>query len=652
MKMTEEEKNNERNSMVENVYRILIVDDEKEVLNALRRALMYAKQFNCEILTAENANAALEILGKKELDLILCDHRMPGMTGTEFLQRVCIKYPDVVRIIVTGYSDIQIIKEAVNKAEIHHYIEKPWVNEHLRTVVYEALQKKTERESDKKKQSKEKIMKWIKDIYEDIKSMGIDPSFIDQNLEIAKEALNSNNWESALTCINQSVNILKRFAEISSPKLEVNIISELQLPTDNWGKLNLEITNIGSSSAREVRLVFNGEFEIKEIESIPVIEVGESKNYTIEIFPKENGTFPLEIEAVCKKPLDNTEYKFEKIFWIRVGNVVGTTKLKRTFGYHKGYIKMELNIINEDKSDIRDVELELQYDEDNLILSHVKPHYNLLNGKFIIGNIEPNRGKIIEIYFDPLSCLKTEIRGKISYVDMDSKNKSNTMPPQSIRIECPTLLTDESIGLNKLKELFKNELKFNGNKVMTIPMGLDMENLYKICKELIYKYGVRQIDELQSDNPQIIEAWYYGSTNDNENKFAIKVRIDEDTNSVELFIASTNNPAMTGLLTDIMSKLSIELQEQGITQKPLRQIENIVIKETVILAKRWLLYEHLRKIEQNLKNDFAEEIKEQSRNMEKRIDDLSRRELMGITRAHKEILRIQKTKQERLDHGM
>ncbi|WP_455391663.1 hypothetical protein, partial [[Eubacterium] cellulosolvens] len=345
-------------------------------------------------------------------------------------------------------------------------------------------------------------------------------------------------------------------------------------------------------------------------------------------------------------------YKFEKIFWIRIGDVVGTIKLKRTFGYHKGYIKIELNIINEDQSDIRDVDLELQYDEDNLILSHVKPHYNKLNGKFIIGNIESNHGKNIEIYFDPLSCSKTEIRGRVTYLDMDSKSKSSTLAPQTIRIECPELYTDEGIGLSELKELFKNELKFNGNKVITIPVGLDMENLYIICKELIYKFGVRQIDELQSDNPQVIEAWFYGTTSDKVNKFAIKVRIDEDTNSVELFIASANNPAMTGLLTDIMSKLSNELQERGITQKPLRQIENIVVKDNVILAKRWLLYEHLRKMDQDLKTDLAEQIKERSRDLEKNLDSISRKELMGITRARQEILRMQKTKQERLNYGM
>jgi FixJ family two-component response regulator len=150
--------NESAEEMLENVYRILIVDDEKEVLHALRRTLLYAKQFKSEIKTVENAETALEEIEKRDIDLILCDYRMPGMTGTQFLQKVRDKYPDIVRIIVTGFSDIEIIKEAINKAEIHYYIEKPWINEQVRTIVYEALKRKAKRESDKIGHSKEKFM--------------------------------------------------------------------------------------------------------------------------------------------------------------------------------------------------------------------------------------------------------------------------------------------------------------------------------------------------------------------------------------------------------------------------------------------------------------------------------------------------------------
>jgi len=655
VKMTEEENKVENNvtenNIIDNIYRILIVDDEKEVLNALRRTLLYAEQFKSEILTVENAEAALVELEKKEFDLILADYRMPGMTGTEFLHRVREKYPETVRIIVTGFSDIEIIKEAINKAEIHYYIEKPWVNENVETIVYDALKRKTERESDKKKYSKEKIMNWLMDIYNDVKSMGIDLSFIDQNIQLAKGALDSNNWEAALTYINHSVNILKRLAEISFPKLNVNIINNNQLPANKWSKLNLEVFNNGNSNAIDIQLIFKGEFKIKELGTIPIIKVNEVKTLTIEVFPKENGTFPLEIEISCKKSLNETMYKFDEIFWIRIGDVVGKTKLKRRYGYYKGYIKMELNIINEDLYNIKGVNLELQYEEDKLTLSNIKPHYNRFNNKFIIGDINSYQGKYIEIYFDPLSCSKTVIKGKVSYKDWNDYEKYITLSPQIIQILCPVLSTENSIGLTELKNLLNNELKYNGSKVINIPVGLNLESLPKFCKELVFKYNVKLIDELVDDNPQRVETWFYGITQDMKNKFAIKIRIDEDTNSIELFIASSNNAAITGLLTDLLFNLSKELQERGITQQPLKQIENIAIKENVILAKRSLFYEQIEKLEKKLEIDFAQEVKERTKPLGEKFVSVSKKELINLTKGRNDNSKINKNQQDRVDYS-
>lgn len=634
--------NESAEEMLENVYRILIVDDEKEVLHALRRTLLYAKQFKSEIKTVENAETALEEIEKRDIDLILCDYRMPGMTGTQFLQKVRDKYPDIVRIIVTGFSDIEIIKEAINKAEIHYYIEKPWINEQVRTIVYEALKRKAKRESDKIGHSKEKILSWLMDIYDDVKSMGIDLSFIEQNIQIAKEALDTNNLESALTYINHTVNILKRFAEISYPKLNVKVIDDIQIPADKWSKLNIEINNIGNSNGIDVQLNLKGDFEVKEIETIPTIDVGETIPLTVEILPKENGTFPMEVGISCKKPFDNTDYAYDEIFWIRVGDLVGKTKLKRKFGYHRGYIKMELNIINEDLKDIRDVDLELKYDGDQLTLSHIKPNYNILNNKFIIGDIPSHKGKYIEIYFDPLSCSKPVIGGRVSYKTLNNYQKHISLSPQTIRILCPILSTNDRIGLTELKNLLYHKLKYSGSKVLTIPLGLDIESLNKICKELIFKYDVKLIEEINSENPHRVETWFYAITKDEKNKFAIKIRIDEDTDSIELYIASSNNPAITGFLTDLVFKLSSELQERGITNQPLKQLTNIALKENFISAKRCLFYKELEKLEEDLNTDMAQQMKKRSKPLAQKFDNISRKEIIGMTKGRHETSKMPK----------
>ena len=133
--------------MKEKVYKILIIDDEIDVVDALYLTLIEAREFNCEIITALNGKDGMFELGKKEFDLVLSDYRMPDMNGVEFLEKVKEICPDTIRMLITGYSDISVAKEAINKAHVYSYIEKPWDNEELRLNIYEALKRKMEREA-------------------------------------------------------------------------------------------------------------------------------------------------------------------------------------------------------------------------------------------------------------------------------------------------------------------------------------------------------------------------------------------------------------------------------------------------------------------------------------------------------------------------
>ena len=128
------------------IYKILIVDDEKETLKALRSTIERAKQFKSSILTAESAEKALSLLKTQEFDLVLSDYKMPGINGIELLREVKNKYPDTIRMLITGYSDLSTAKEAINLAEVNNYLEKPWDNEELRSIIHAALKRKCERD--------------------------------------------------------------------------------------------------------------------------------------------------------------------------------------------------------------------------------------------------------------------------------------------------------------------------------------------------------------------------------------------------------------------------------------------------------------------------------------------------------------------------
>jgi type II secretory ATPase GspE/PulE/Tfp pilus assembly ATPase PilB-like protein/FixJ family two-component response regulator/RNA polymerase subunit RPABC4/transcription elongation factor Spt4 len=121
----------------ENRYTLLFVDDEDGVLRALRRIFI---DENYEILTAESAEKALALLEKQTVHLVVSDHRMPGMTGAQLLKEIKQKWPDTIRIMLTGYADVQSIMGAVKEGAVFKFITKPWNDEDLRLTVSLALQ--------------------------------------------------------------------------------------------------------------------------------------------------------------------------------------------------------------------------------------------------------------------------------------------------------------------------------------------------------------------------------------------------------------------------------------------------------------------------------------------------------------------------------
>ncbi|AMY68744.1 sigma-54-dependent transcriptional regulator [Frigidibacter mobilis] len=106
---------------------ILLVDDEPHSLSAMRMAL--EDEFDC--LTAADAEAALAKMEEEWVQVVICDQRMPGRTGVEFLTELRDRWPDVVRIIITGYTDPAAMAQAINDAGIHQFITKPWHPEQL-----------------------------------------------------------------------------------------------------------------------------------------------------------------------------------------------------------------------------------------------------------------------------------------------------------------------------------------------------------------------------------------------------------------------------------------------------------------------------------------------------------------------------------------
>ncbi|MES2205230.1 MAG: HD domain-containing phosphohydrolase [Pseudomonadota bacterium] len=118
---------------------ILLVDDETNILSAINRFL---KPKGYRILMANDAIKALEVLEAEEVDLIISDMRMPGMNGAQLLNKVRENWPWVVRILLTGYSDVASAITAINEGEIYRYIAKPWDDHEMLMNIRRALERR------------------------------------------------------------------------------------------------------------------------------------------------------------------------------------------------------------------------------------------------------------------------------------------------------------------------------------------------------------------------------------------------------------------------------------------------------------------------------------------------------------------------------
>lgn len=251
-------------------YAVLFVDDEDNILNALRRGLA-DEDYAC--LFANSAANALKILEDKHVSVIVSDMRMPDMDGLALLKKVKEKYPKVVRMVFSGYSQLQQVIATINQAEVFKFLTKPWnLEEELKPVIRQAVEYyriRTEREEYETKleiQNKayQKILKRVDEVIADSKhNAEMFGSIGTVAFERIMKSMEEENYrpEAAKKKIEISKEILQSLASVGLGEIVEKNVDEIINNIEDFLKNSREVVrfDIENRLKKELIAVTNAE---------------------------------------------------------------------------------------------------------------------------------------------------------------------------------------------------------------------------------------------------------------------------------------------------------------------------------------------------------------------------------------------------------
>ncbi|OGW20411.1 MAG: hypothetical protein A2Z82_02245 [Nitrospirae bacterium GWA2_46_11] len=177
------------------IFNILFVDDEENVLRSLKR--LFIDDSNIEVFTALSGKDGLEILKSNEIAVIISDQRMPEMSGAQFLEKAKRVRPDCVRIVLTGYADVNAAMDAINKGGAFKYITKPWDDTDLMLTVLNSietyrLKKENRRLTELTKNQNEELKKWNTELEFYVQQHTVELTKRNKELNTLNEKLKTN----------------------------------------------------------------------------------------------------------------------------------------------------------------------------------------------------------------------------------------------------------------------------------------------------------------------------------------------------------------------------------------------------------------------------------------------------------------------------
>jgi len=224
---------------------------------------------------------------------------------------------------------------------------------------------------------------------------------------------------------------------------------------------------------------------------------------------------------------------------------------------YRGYVRLKVAALNITDMLITDAAMQVRYDPDMLRLERVEPRtLRLWGDRVTLGVIKPDERKTVALLFDPQTCQETYIDGTLTYYNAMGKFEHVDMKRRHADVVCPALFTSEHISTAVLRRLMRDELHVSDLRIFRYPKELSGEEVLNLGKQAIGANDVQVVREYTVGGPPYrAEVWYYGETRLGGSKVVMRLRVEQEGELLEFFVASSTMEPITGLLAEFRREL-------------------------------------------------------------------------------------------------
>jgi len=247
---------------------------------------------------------------------------------------------------------------------------------------------------------------------------------------------------------------------------------------------------------------------------------------------------------------------------LKVRRVKGDVKVMSALEFYEGFVRLKVACVNKHDTTITDASLNLTYNSEALRFDRVEPELPHEGTNVRLGAIKPGEKKTVAYLLDPLICQESFVDCTLTYLDFKGVLQHADMKRRPVDIVCPIFYTPQTVNVAMLKRLL-GELSYKDSRIFKIDDLDILKKAYGLAKDVVSGHDVKMVREFTEPMPFQAESWYYGEISTGDENLVIRVAVRESGQYLEMFVASKNLAALTGLLAEITKKVREKVEQFG-----------------------------------------------------------------------------------------